>query len=204
MEGEFLVCTPSSRLKSIEIEEDLDLKFFRLLSLFFFLFFFLPSFFFILLRCFLIFFFLFVFVRFVRYDFLLKKYTYFKSDSFLNGIQKHDNLNETNYITLGLIDNLMILKRNFFFRLITNNDRQNFHPSFNKYEQMGLIDNYLNRYTNVVERNYHSSTYSHREYFRIPKCRISKRKARNKFQLPPLQTRAIFIRRRELGRLDSL
>lgn len=175
----------------------------------FFLSFFLPSFFlFHIVTLFSYFFFLFVFVRFVRYDFLLKKYTYFKSDSFLNGIQKHDNLNETNYITLGLIDNLMILKRNFFFRLITNNDRQNFHkffhPSFNKYEQMGLIDNYLNRYTNVVERNYHSSTYSHREYFRIPKCRISKRKARNKFQLPPLQTRAIFIRRRELGRLDSL
>lgn len=62
MEGEFLVCTPSSRLKSIEIEEDLDLKFFCFLS------FFLTSFF--RFRSFCSFFF----------DFLLKKY--FKSDVF--------------------------------------------------------------------------------------------------------------------------
>lgn len=65
-----------------------------------------------------------------------------------------------------------------------------------------LIDNYSNR--NKGCRTKLSSPNSHLEYFRIPKCRISKRKARNKFQLPPLQTRAIFIRRRELGRLDSL
>lgn len=59
MEGEFLVCTPSSRLKSIEIEEDLDLKFFCFLSFFLTSFFRFRSFFF---------------------DFLLKKY--FKSDVF--------------------------------------------------------------------------------------------------------------------------
>lgn len=87
MEGEFLVCTPSSRLKSIEIEEDLDLKFFCFLS------FFLTSFF--RFRSFCSFFF----------DFLLKKY--FKSDVFLNERRIYkNNLKETNYITEVLIDPL--------------------------------------------------------------------------------------------------
>lgn len=88
MEGEFLVCTPSSRLKSIEIEEDLDLKFFCFLS--FFLSYFFFSFSFVL----------FIFLRF-------SSEKVFQVGCFLNGRRIYkNNLKETNYITEVLIDPL--------------------------------------------------------------------------------------------------